>query len=177
MIRYRKKARDVYKRQVGTRSKTDIVLCYMEDRADKTFLNKLRNMLENLNVPALTMAQESLNEALIKKGWYNPFPKVRYSERPDAAAASVFEGKIAIIIDNSPSVMLLPCAIFDFVQDTNDYYFPPVVGTYLRLVRMIVFFLTVFLTPVWYLLVRNPQIIPAELDFLLIQEPAAISVW
>ena len=60
---------------------------------------------------------------------------------------------------------------FDFVQDTNDYYFPPLVGTYLRFVRDAVFFLTVFLTPVWYLLVQNPDWIPSWLDMLRIKEP------
>ena len=124
----------------------------------------------------MTMNQESLAECLIKPKWYNPFPKVRYSERPDAVAASVLEGSIAILVDNSPSVMILPTSIFDFVQDTNDYYFPPLIGTYLRTVRMLVFLLTLILTPTWYLLMINPQWIPSWLEFIQIEEPNQVPI-
>ena len=122
------------------------------------------------------MAQESLNEALVDKGWYNPFPKVRYTERPDAAAASIAEGSIVVIIDNTSSVMILPASFFDFVQDSNDYCFPPVVGTYLRFVRSFVFFMTIFLTPVWYLLVKNPGWVPEWLSFIQIEAPNSVPV-
>lgn len=161
---------------IGQHSKTDVAVSFMEDRVDRSFLKKLADIIDNLEVGSLTMAQESLNEALIKKGWYNPFPKIRYTERPDAAAASILEGKIVVVVDNSPTVMILPCSIFDFIQDTNDYYFPPVVGTYLRWVRILIFVATIFLTPVWYLLVRHPDSIPGWLSFIKIDEPAQLPV-
>ena len=161
---------------IGKKSKTDVVLSYMTGVADAKLVKNLRKTLNDLEVNALTMSQESLNEALVQKGWYNPFPKVRYTERPDTASACLLEGKILIIVDNSPSVIILPAAIFDFVQESNDFYFPPLVGTYLRIVRMIVFFLTIFLTPVWYLLINNPSWIPAGLDFIKIAEPSAVPV-
>ncbi|MEG1779546.1 MAG: spore germination protein, partial [Oscillospiraceae bacterium] len=94
----------------------------------------------------------------------------RYTERPDAASASVLEGKIIIVVDNSPAVMILPVSLFDFTQDANDFYFPPLVGTYLRLVRTAVFLLTLFLTPLWYLVLQNPQYMPSWLEFLQVKE-------
>lgn len=161
---------------IGSSSRTDVALVYLKDRVNPEFLRKIERILANVEVNALIMAQESLNEALIHKGWWNPFPKVRYTERPDAAAAGILEGKIAVVVDTSPSVMILPCSIFDFVRDTNDFYFPPMVGTYLRWIRMLIFFATVFFTPTWYLLIRNPQILPEWLAFLSLKEPAALSV-
>ena len=72
--------------------------------------------------------------------------------------------------------MILPTSIFDFVQDTNDYYFPPLIGTYLRTVRMLVFLLTLILTPTWYLLMINPQWIPSWLEFIQIEEPNQVPI-
>lgn len=162
--------------QVGSRSKTDIVLCYMAELVDKSFLDKIRRQIQNITIPTLTMSQESLAECLVKRQWYNPFPRVRYTERPDAAAANLAEGKIIVIVDNSPSVMILPTSFFDFTQDTNDFYFPPFVGSYLRIVRTVIFLLTLFLTPVWYLLIQNPEYIPGWLDFIRIEDPIALPV-
>ena len=104
------------------------------------------------------MSQESIAEAMMgKKQWWTPFPKVRYTERPDAATACVMEGDIVVLVDNSPAAMILPTHFFDFVQEANDFYFPPLVGTYLRVLRVVVFLLTMFITPVWYLLVKDPS--------------------
>lgn len=162
---------------VGRSSKTDVVIAYMKERVNLQVLKRIQNIIQNLNVNALTMGQQSLNEALMKKGWYNPFPKVRYSERPDATAAAIQEGKVAILVDNSPTALLLPVTIFDFVQESNDYYFPPLIGTYLRIVRSIIFILTIFLTPVWYLLIKNPEAIPPWLQFINVSEPGALPIW
>ena len=129
-----------------------------------------------MDIPALTMGQESLAEYLLPKQWFNPFPRIRYTERPDCAAASVMEGRVLVLVDNTPSVMILPTAIFDFVQDTNDYYFPPLVGTYLRLIRMAVFLLTLFLTPIWYLCIRNPGWLPEWLQFIQVAEPNTVPI-
>lgn len=162
--------------QIGRKSKTDVVLCYMDGAADETVLAAIRAKLQAIDVGTLTMAQESLAECLLTPCWYNPFPKIRYSERPDAVAASLVEGTIAILVDNSPSVMLLPTSFFDFFQGTNDYYFPPLVGSYLRLVRLAVFFLTLMLTPLWYLMVSTPELVPPWLAFVLIEEPNQVPI-
>ena len=119
---------------------------------------------------------ESLAEAIRPKQWYNPFPKVRYTERPDAAAASIMEGSIVLMVDNSPSVMILPTGFFDFTQESNDYYFPPLVGTYLRVLRVTVFLLSLFITPAWYLMVSEPNRLPEWLNFLSSPEPVSLSL-
>ena len=160
--------------QAGSRSKTDIVLSYMDDRVDRKFLNEIRSRIQNLKVDALSMNHESLAECLYKGKWYNPFPKVKYTERPDAAAASILEGKIVILVDNSPSAMILPASIFDILEEADDFYFPPVTGTYLRLTRFIIAFVTMVLTPTWILFMQNPEWIPKAFEFIKVEDQVHI---
>ena len=162
--------------KVGSRTHNDAVLCYLDDKVDQDLLRKLRGKLLGLDVRSLSMAQESLAEAIRPKQWYNPFPKVRYTERPDAATASIMEGSIVLMVDNSPSVMILPTGFFDFTQESNDYYFPPLVGTYLRVLRVTVFLLSLFITPAWYLMVSEPNRLPGWLNFLSSPEPVSLSL-
>ena len=162
--------------KVGLRSRTDAVLCYLDDKADPGLLEELRNKLNAIDVNSLVMSQESVAEAIRpkRKQWYNPFPKVRYTERPDSAAACVMEGNIILMVDNSPSVMILPTTFFDFTQEANEFYFPPLVGTYLRLLRIIVFLISLLITPAWYLMVSEPNRLPGWLDFLSSPELASL---
>ena len=160
--------------RVGTRSKTDVVLCYLDDKVDREALGQIRERLEKINVSSISMGQESIAEAMHRPQWFNPFPRVRYTERPDAAAASVMEGSIVLMVDNSPSVMILPTSFFDFIQETNDYYFPPLVGTYLRFVRFFVFLSSLVITPLWYLAMMNPDRIPPYLSFIGLEEPNGV---
>ena len=162
---------------VGTRSKTDVVMCYLKGQADEKYVADLQKKLKSIQTGSLTLGHESLAEALIRQGWYNPFPKIRYTERPDVAAAQVLEGSILIVIDNSPEVMILPSTIFDFMQETNDYYFPPLTGTYIRFVRHIVFWATLFLVPIWFLLTRNPEVTPTWLTFILPESTGKIPIF
>lgn len=162
--------------QIGKDSKTDVVLCYLADQVDRKLLRSVKEKLAAIDVSALTMSQESLAECLLKPQWYNPFPRVRYTERPDAAAATVLEGNLLIITDNSPSVIILPASLLDFVQDTNDFYFPPLVGSYLRLVRILIFVATLLITPVWLLLVSHPDWLPPWLAFLRVEEPGSLPI-
>ena len=162
---------------VGSESKTDVVLCYVEGKADEKYVAYLRDRLNKLRTDALTMGHQSLAECLIKTRWYNPFPKIRCTERPDAAAASLLEGSVLILCDNSPEAMILPTSIFDFLQETGDYYFPPLTGCYVRLLRHAIFWVTLFLTPLWYLLISHPEWLPAWMTFIIPAEQAKIPVF
>ena len=168
--RIRDPALTLERHQVGGRSQTDVALVYMKGEANEQHLRQLRQKLDSIDVRSITMSQESIAECIVPKQWWNPFPKIRYTERPDVATASVMEGSILLMIDNTPSVMLLPTTLFSFAEEINDYYFPPLIGTYLRIVRLVVLFLTVFITPLWYLLVKNGDVLPGELEFLLIED-------
>lgn len=99
--------------QVGTRSRTDVVLCYMENRVDRKLLDQLRKKLEAMDVGSTAMSQESVAEAIAPPQWRNPFPKTRYTERPDVAAASVLEG-VSADDRQHPGGDALPCSLFRF---------------------------------------------------------------
>lgn len=160
----------------GESSHTDIVVCYMEDRADLELVGRIKERISHIQVQGLTMSQESLAEALISTKWHNPFPKTRYTERPDTASAALLEGRIVVLVDNSPSAMILPSGIFDFFREADDYYFPPITGTYLRITRIVIFLLTLFLTPLWLLLAEHPQWIPPWLAFIGVSEPNGVPI-
>ena len=160
--------------KVGSRSKTDVVLAYLENKVDQEELETLRRKLAAIDINSTAMSQESIAEAMMAPQWYNPFPKVRYTERPDSATACVMEGNIVLLVDNSPSVMLLPTHFFDFMEEANDYYFPPLVGTYLRYLRIAVMLLSLFITPLWYLLVKDPSQAPEFLRFVAPEEEGSV---
>ena len=155
----------------GESSHTDIALCYMEDRVDRALLDTIRDRIRRLVVDALTMNQESLAECIFPHKWYNPFPKFKFSERPDTAAASILEGNIIVLVDNSPSAMILPSSVFDIIEEADDYYFPPITGTYLRLSRMAISTLSLIVTPTWLLFMQNPELIPDWLAFIRLSDP------
>ena len=162
---------------VGTQSHTDVAVIYMENKVDKKLLANLDKRLKAIDVPSLTMNQQSLVEALYKNLWYNPFPKVKHTERPDTTASAILDGNIVILVDNAPSALLLPTSIFDVLEEADDYYFPPVTGTYLKLARYFITIVTVLITPLWLLALQNPDYCPELFRFVLLDEPQNIPVF
>ena len=162
---------------VGTQSHTDIAVIYMENKVDKKLLANLDKRLKAIDVPSLTMNQQSLVEALYKNLWYNPFPKVKHTERPDTTASAILDGNIVILVDNAPSALLLPTSIFDVLEEADDYYFPPVTGTYLKLARYFITIVTVLITPLWLLALQNSDYCPEVFRFVLLDEPQNIPVF
>ena len=164
--------------RAGESSQTDIVICYMDDRVDHAFLDKIRKRIQPIRVDALTMNQESLAECLYQRKWYNPFPKFKFTERPDTAAAQALEGNIVLQVDNSPSVLILPTTVFDLVEEADDFYFPPITGTYLRLTRLLIAILTYLLTPTFLLFMQYPQWLPEGFDFIRVRDTVNIPlIW
>ena len=161
---------------VGEDSKTDVVICYMADRADLKYVEELKKKISEVKTRALTVGHESLAECLIKSRWYNPFPKIRTTERPDSASAQLLEGGVLVIIDNTPQVMVFPSTIFDFMQESNDFYFPPLTGTYIRAVRYVVFFLTLIITPTWLLMLKYPELVPSFLAFAMPEDMGQLPI-
>ena len=162
----------------GESSHTDIAMCYMEGRADKKLIEKIRKRIQTVEVDALSMNQESLAECIFPGKWFNPFPKFKFSGRPDTSAASILEGNIVILVDNSPSAMILPSSVFDIIEEADDYYFPPITGTYLRLSRLLIAIVTYFLTPTFLLLMEYPQWIPKGFEFIAVRDTVYIPlIW
>ena len=161
---------------VGSRSKTDIAVCYMDDKVDKKKLKLIIDKINNIKVESLTMNQESLAECLYDRKWINPFPKFRYSERPDTTASSILEGHIVILVDNSPSSMIIPTTFFDVIEAADDYYFPPITATYLRFSRIVITIASLLLTPIYLFLMQNEHLIPTWLDFIKITDNVHVPI-
>ena len=160
--------------EIGTSSRTDVALCYMSDRADEALLKNITKKLQAIHTDDLRMNQQSLAEELFRRKWFNPFPKFKFTERPDTAAACLLEGKVVILVDNSPSAMILPTSILDIIEEANDYYFPTLTQVYLKFSRGLIAFLTVFLTPVFLLFMQNLDWLPEVFRFVAIRDTVNI---
>ena len=163
-------------RCVGESSKTDVVICYMKGVADARLVRDIRKRIEEAKPRALTLGFQSLSESLIRRGWLNPFPKIRTTERPDTAAAQLLEGSVLVLCDTSPQVMILPTSIFEYLEEADDFYFPPLTGTYLRLVRLVILLVSVVITPLWYLYLEYAEICPPVLRFLIPEDAGALPI-
>ena len=162
---------------VGKSSRTDVALCYMSNRVDKELLKNLTERIQALDIDALRMNQQSLAEALFTRKWFNPFPKFKFTERPDTASVCILEGKIVLLVDNSPSAMVLPTSILDIVEEANDYYFPTLTNVYLKTTRALITLATVFLTPLFLLFMQNTQWLPEMFDFVALKDTVNIPLF
>ena len=153
--------------QIGRETKLDISIAYIDGKADKRVLEILRQRLREIQAGGISMTQEALAESLQKNAFFNPFPKFKFTERPDYASACVLDGRIALIADNSPAVMIIPISFSDFFRETDDYYFLPVVASYIRIIRMLVALLNVVITPLYLLIVKNPAAVPDWLGVII----------
>ena len=161
--------------KVGDQSKTDVVLMYIEDIADQSMVDEVKHRIEQVKVDGLTMTDKELEE-FITGQVYNPYPLVRYTERPDVVAAHLYQGMIAIIVDTSPSVMIGPVTLFDHLTSVEEYRQTPAVGTFLRLIRYAGIVVSVFLMPTWLLFVLHPEYLPDFLNFIGPQEEGNIPI-
>lgn len=159
---------------MGGSSRTDVVLCYVEGKADAKYVKWLKGKLASVHPESLTLGAQSLAEALIPRRWFNPFPKIRYIGRPDAAAAELMEGRVLLLCDTAPQVMVLPTTIFDFMQETDDFYLPPVTGCYMRLLRHTIMLVALVFIPTWYLILDYPDVLPAWAAPLIPKDPGTM---
>ncbi|WP_444544031.1 spore germination protein [Paenibacillus marchantiophytorum] len=151
--------------QIGKRTKTDVCIGYINDIANADLVQAVKDKFKAVEIDGLPLAEKQLEEAIVNKGW-NPYPMVRYSERPDVVAAHLLEGHVCVFVDTSPSVMILPTTFFHHVQHAEEYRQTPFIGTYLRWVRFVGIMASIFLLPLWFMMVMDPSLKPAGLEFL-----------
>lgn len=162
--------------QVGRRSKTDIVVSYIEDIADPKMVKKVKDAISKIDTDGLPMAEKTIEEFISGRHW-NPFPTVRYTERPDTAAVHLYEGHVCIIVDGSPSVMITPTTYWHHMQHAEEYRNKPLVGAYLRMIRYILVWASIFLLPLWYLLASHPELLPEKFSYIGINDPGQIPLF
>jgi stage V sporulation protein AF len=152
--------------QAGNRSKTDIVICYIEDIANKDLVDSVREKISSINIDGLPMAEKAVEELITPGNYWNPLPKVRYTERPDVASIHLLEGHVLVLVDTSPSVIITPATFFHHLQHAEEYRQNPTAGVYMRWVRFFGVAVSVFLLPLWLLAVLQPEILPPVLNFI-----------
>lgn len=150
---------------VGKRSKTDVVVTYLDSVVNLNLVEKIKQKIENIDIDGLPMEEKSLEEFVFGRH-YNPYPMVRYTERADTSSVHLREGHILILVDGSPSVMICPTTFWHHLQHAEEYRQKPIVGMFLRWVRFIAVISSLFLLPLWYVLAQNPNLLPQSLKFI-----------
>lgn len=148
--------------QVGSRSKTDIAIIYIEDLVNNTVLETVEKRIRNINIDAVL--ESSYIEEMIEDDSYSPFPQLENTERPDAAASALLEGRVVITVDNTPAVLIAPAIFVSFMQSSEDYYerwMPSCVTRFIRYLALPI----VMLLPALYVAVTqyHPNLLPTQL--------------
>lgn len=138
----------------GTRSRTDIAIMYMEDIAKPELVEEVETRLNKYVVDGVF--DSGYIEQLIEDSWKSPFPQTQATERPDKFAASLLEGKVGIIVDNSPFGIIVPATLNAFYQASEDYYQRWQIMSFIRILRYLVSFLS-FTLPGLYIAILNFQ--------------------
>ena len=162
--------------RVSVVGKTDVAITYIKGAANEGMLASIRKRMDEIKTDGLTMTDKSLEEFLFKQR-FNPMPFVRYTERPDICAAHLLEGHIALVVDTSPSAILVPTTIFDHLQHAEEYRQAPFIGTFVRLLRLMGSACSLLLLPFWYLLATNSQYIPQFLHYIGPDDPGAVPLF
>lgn len=160
---------------VGTRTRTNVCIGYINDIADIKLVESIRDKINKIEIDGIPLADKQLEEALIGKGW-NPYPLVRYSERPDTISTHLLEGHIIVFVDTSPSAMIMPTTFFHHVQHAEEYRQNPFVGSYLRWVRFIGIIASLFILPLWFLFTIQPDLLPDALSFIGPKETGRVPI-
>ncbi len=174
----------IHRADSGDRTKAEAKSAPADSHAKKFRAHAARREAEQRSAAvfdALTVTDQSLLEHLQESfgiaSSLNPFPRVRYTQRPDVAAAHLEEGKVVLITDNSPTAMMIPVSVFEFFQDTDDYYFPQLTGNYFRFLRILNFVVILLLTPIYVLMVEYDWFTPDILRFFVPEDDYVISIF
>ncbi|RKD31385.1 spore germination protein [Thermohalobacter berrensis] len=167
IIRLRRRIKDpnlvIEKFQVGRRSVTNIAMVYIRDIANKTAVDEIRIRLEE-RLDVDDIIDSGFIAQAIKDDFLSPFPQLMFTERPDRVVAALMEGRVAIVTDNTPSVLIAPVNYTMFIQAPEDYYESWIYNSLVRILRYITTFLSIFLPSLYVSLVSFHQgLIPTKL--------------
>ena len=165
MIRRRMKTPDLKFEQmtVGTDSKTQLMICYLQSQVSLDLLNKLKNRFTGCNLETV-LASGYLSDYLEDNGSGSLFSGVGISERPDTVCGKLTEGRIAIIVDGTPAVMIVPHLFVEEFQSVDDYSNRTYYAAFIRLMKYLSFFVSVFLPGLYVALAQfHPEYFPTWL--------------
>lgn len=143
------------KREIGQRTKTNVSLVYIESLANPSVLSELRQRLDRINVDSILAS--AYIEEYIEDAPYSVFPQIEHTERPDKACAAILDGRIVIMVDNSPFVLIVPTIFWNFIQTSGDYYDRYYFATFFRWIRLIALLMSFTLSSLYVLLASYHQ--------------------
>lgn len=151
-------------KSLGTRSKTDVAVLYIDDIVNEDALEKLMSRIENIKIDAIL--DSGYVEQLIEDNQWSPFPQIQSTERPDVVAAALYEGRIAVLVDNSPFAIIVPAVMPNLFQSPDDYYQKWINASWMRLIRLVAIIGSLIL-PALYVAVTSfhTAIIPTKLAY------------
>lgn len=136
--------------KIGERTKTDIAIVYIDNLVDKGILGELKSRLERIKVDSIL--ESGYLEELIEDTPFSLFPTIEHTERPDKASAAILEGRIIVLVDNTPFCLIVPTVFWQYIQATGDYYETFQIATFTRLLRLIAIFMSVSLSSFYIML-------------------------
>lgn len=152
---------------VGTRSKTGISLMYMQDIADPKLIRKIEDRLGKVDIDAIIDSGQL--EEFIEDDWISPFPQIQSTERPDGAALALYNGRVVLVVDNSPFALIVPTTFNAMMQSVEDYYQRWDISTIIRSLRYLCVFIALF-SPALYVALASfhPQMVPSTLVLAMV---------
>ena len=148
--------------QIGRRSKTDVAMAYIKGIADPDLVDEVKKRLETIDIDLVI--ESAYIEQMIEDNWWSPFPTVQETERPDKVAAGLVEGRVAIIVDNTPFALLVPANINMFMVSPEDAYLRWSGGSFIRLLRFGANFVAMLLPALYIALTSfHPEMLPTGL--------------
>lgn len=164
LIRRRIKSPDlrIEEYKLGTQTKTAVQLIYLKGIAREATVTELKERLQKIRIDGVL--ESGYIEEFIEDNPLSPFPQVDHSERPDKVAAAILEGRIAIVVDNTPFVLMVPAVFLQFIQSPEDYYERFLVGSLTRFVRLAAYFTSMILPALYIALLSfHQEMIPTPL--------------
>lgn len=151
---------------IGQRSRTDYALMYLDDLASPELVNNIKERLDKYDIDAIF--DSGMAEHLMEEKWYSPFPVFQSTTRPDKVAAGIVEGRVAVVFDNSPEVIIAPTNFNMLLQASDDYYNRWAVGTFARILRYIAAFIAIAF-PGFYIAVTvyHSEMLPTRLLYAI----------
>lgn len=163
LIRKRIRTNNLVSKQfiLGLESNTRISLCFMKDIAQDKLIDEVSNKLEKINIDGIIDIGYIRERLLDDEGM---FPTANITERPDTVSQALLEGKIVILVDNTPYALILPTFFIDFFHSPDDYYQKAINVSFIRIIRFIAFIISIFL-PAYYISIttQNPESISLSL--------------
>ncbi|MFP3121909.1 spore germination protein [Ectobacillus funiculus] len=148
--------------KIGRYTQTEVMITYMEGIVDKTLVEEVMNRIQQIDIDGIL--DSAYIEEMIKDNPFSPFPQIMSTERPDTSVAGLLEGRVAILVDGSPFVLIAPVTLYSLLQASEDYYQHFILGSAIRWLRYLFVVLSLLLPSIYVaILSYHQEMVPTKL--------------